>query len=925
MRSLRGRGLLVAAVAVLAAPLTVALPVLAAAPAQATTSVVSLCPTNPAPGTATCFAEKVQSTGIQPMTAGTPAGFSPSDLQAAYSLPSDAGGSGETVYIVDAYDNPRAETDLAAYRTQFGLPPCTTANGCFKKLNQTGGTSPMPASNSGWAGEISLDLDMVSAVCPNCGIRLIEASNSSSGLYAAVQTAVSLGAKFVSMSWGGPEYAGELGQDSVFNHPGVLFAASTGDSGYVGGPSYPAMSPYVLAVGGTHLVRDSSTRGWTDTAWTKAGSGCSFYEPKPARQAFIPSTLCTGRSGADVSAVGDPATGVAVATNGGWGVFGGTSASAPIIAAAYALAGDPPSDAAPQTYPYSNTSSLIDVTSGSSGTCGTLVCNSDIGWDGPTGLGTPIGIAPFNGSGSDEPVISYLGGRIAPVTATPGLATSVSVTTFVPTGQTLASVAWKAGSSACSFADATAASTTVSCNASAKGVVKLSATLRDSAGHTATASGTLTLVVPTVKRAVTVRLVVDRQSGGASVCTGVSAPAVATVVDTATGQAIKGVSVAFSYLKTGSTKASSGGSATTAVDGTATRSFALTTAATDQAASKAVGPYLASTTTATEAVTVGTCTPSASASTDASAAWYGDVIHVSGSVTRTLSDGSTENPLADLPVTVVLQKPSVTVNGKTTTPGPITVASTTTSLAGTITASFKATTAGTLTLKTKASTGAALATVNLGGLTVSVPSSALAATAATTSVFYGQPVAITGTLHKLAATTTGLYKASVALTVLPPGATKATSLGSAITKSDGTFAPNTVPKVSGELWASYSGATGLTGTKIDIGPITVNSWTSAVTLNTSATSVVKGKSITVSGAVTRTGGGSSGAAPSVAVRIVLTPTTGTPVVLTTLTTNSAGAFSHGVVPKVSGTITARIVGRPGYTDASSTGKSITVA
>src|SRR5690242_2235819 len=183
-----------------------------------------------------------------------PAGLGPTDLQSAYKLPSSTAGSGQTVAIVDAQDDPNAESDLATYRSTYGLPACTTANGCFRKVNQNGAASPLPAADAGWAGEISLDVDMVSAICPNCHILLVEASGAdTSNLFAAIGMAVSQGAKFVSNSWGGPEDGTEPTLDSVFaNHPGVAFTASTGDDGT--GASYPATSPYVTAVGGTSLV-----------------------------------------------------------------------------------------------------------------------------------------------------------------------------------------------------------------------------------------------------------------------------------------------------------------------------------------------------------------------------------------------------------------------------------------------------------------------------------------------------------------------------------------------------------------------------------------------------------------------------------------------------------------------------------------------
>jgi subtilase family serine protease len=303
------------------------------------------------------------------------------------------------VYIIDAKNDPTAESDLRVYRSRFRLPPCTTANGCFRKLNQTGAAGPLPATDTGWAQEISLDLDMVSAVCPNCGITLIEASNSLfTNLLTAAGTATSLGAKFVSMSFGGAEVSGETKLDSAhLAASGVVYVASTGDAGY--GVQYPAASNRVVAVGGTTLKSAANTRGWTEKAWSGAGSGCSHYEPKPSWQSAI--GTCARRAEADVSAVADPDPGVAVylTTGGsGWEVFGGTSAAAPIIAGGYALAGAPSGSTKPAALPYAHPGNLFDVISGRNGYCGKNLCIAGPGWDGPTGLGTPKGVGAFGGT-----------------------------------------------------------------------------------------------------------------------------------------------------------------------------------------------------------------------------------------------------------------------------------------------------------------------------------------------------------------------------------------------------------------------------------------------------------------------------------------------------------------------------------------------
>ncbi|MGI8881406.1 MAG: S53 family peptidase [Jatrophihabitans sp.] len=243
---------------------------------------------------------------------------------------------------------------------------------------------------------------MVSAVCPQCHILLVEATNASmENLGASVNTAVSMGVKYVSNSYGGGEDGSEGSYDSsYFDHPGVAITASTGDGGY--GISYPASSPYVTAVGGTSLSRDSSSRGWTESAWDGAGGGCSSSEAKPDFQTDI-DTGCGNRADADVSAVADPNTGVAVYDTygaSGWQVYGGTSASSPIIASVYALAGTPGRSDIPNSYPYADRGDLNDVTAGSNGSCSaSQQCNAGTGWDGPTGLGTPNGVAAFAPTG----------------------------------------------------------------------------------------------------------------------------------------------------------------------------------------------------------------------------------------------------------------------------------------------------------------------------------------------------------------------------------------------------------------------------------------------------------------------------------------------------------------------------------------------
>jgi subtilase family serine protease len=398
----------------------------AASTAPAGPAVVHSCAKATRPGTASCFA--LRRTDITPHLAlapnATPSGYGPADLQSAYKLP--AAGAGATVAIVDAFDDPTAESDLATYRSQFGLPPCTTANGCFRKINQNGQTSPLPASDPGWAGEISLDLDMVSAVCPQCHILLVEANSNNDDLYTAINQAVTQGAKFVSNSWGGDEFSGQTTIDNQFlNHPGVVITVSSGDNGT--GAEFPASSRFVTSVGGTSLNRSGNSRGWTESVWNGAGSGCSAFDSKPSWQTVT--TNCSRRADADVSAVADPATGVAVFQTfggNGWAVYGGTSASAPIIASVYALAGTPGASDFPASYPYAHPGSLFDVTSGSNGGCGAPICNAGTGWDGPTGLGTPNGTAAFKAGGTAGVTVTNPGNQSTKVGTAVNLALQAS-------------------------------------------------------------------------------------------------------------------------------------------------------------------------------------------------------------------------------------------------------------------------------------------------------------------------------------------------------------------------------------------------------------------------------------------------------------------------------------------------------------------
>jgi hypothetical protein len=368
-------------------------------------------------GYARCFAivRTPSDHQITPDQSGPPStALTPADLQSAYKLPSATAGGGQTVALVDAGNDPDAASNLATFRSYWGLPACTTANGCFRKVNEEGHQGNYPP-DLGWGDEISLDLDTVSSACPKCNILLVEANSTSvADLGTSVDEAVKLGATAVSNSYGLADQPGETGWDHYYNHPGVAVTASAGDDGY--GVNYPSASPYVTAAGGTTLTKDSSVaRGWDETVWGNGtegaqgdgtGSGCSGYEPQPDFQADIPQldAVCSNRATTDVSADANPASGLAIYDTdgeGGWLQVGGTSLASPLIAASYALAGKPVSGTYPNSYPYhdpNQSSDLFDITSGSNGNCGNVLCNAGKGWDGPTGLGTPDGVKAFRGA-----------------------------------------------------------------------------------------------------------------------------------------------------------------------------------------------------------------------------------------------------------------------------------------------------------------------------------------------------------------------------------------------------------------------------------------------------------------------------------------------------------------------------------------------
>ncbi len=423
-----------------------------------------------------------------PAAAPSPAagyfGLRPQDLHSAYQLPSTAPGS-QTIALVDAYNDPEAESDLKAYDEEFGLPECTAANGCFKQVNQNGetGNPPFPKTLSeletarkssgtkheaeeavGWGLEISLDIEVAHATCQSCEILLTEADTPSyEDLEAAERSAADLGAAEISNSWSGPETGEtpELESASPFNHPGIVIAAAAGDAGYLnwggsagerGQVGYPASSPHVVAVGGTRLTLGEHGEWSGEIVWNghgATGGGCSSkFTAQPWQQSLANwSAVGCGskRAVSDVAADADPFTGLAVRYTSSdceytyteekvkhvlhWCTIGGTSLATPLISAVYAVAGGADGVSYPAATLYENElaspASLHDVTSGSNGQCtkpfkgtglsgctvaeeakscsATAICVAGSGYDGPTGLGTPDGIAAFETPSSPPP------------------------------------------------------------------------------------------------------------------------------------------------------------------------------------------------------------------------------------------------------------------------------------------------------------------------------------------------------------------------------------------------------------------------------------------------------------------------------------------------------------------------------------------
>jgi subtilase family serine protease len=333
-----------------------------------------------------------------------PKGWGATSIEQAYKLPVQ-GQPDATVALVDAFSTPHLAADLATYRAQYHLPACTTSSGCLQIVNQEGQTAPLPAADpSGWGVEETLDVSMVSAACPKCKILLVEAKSPSfKNLAAAEDTAAQLGAVVISNSYGARETGFTQTEAPAYDHPGHVIVASSGDSGF-GPAQFPANLAAVTDAGGTELARAGNARGWTEKTWNEggffggSGSGCSAYVAKPSWQH---DPHCQGRTSADVSAL---AWNIAIydssVRGGPWLTIGGTSASAPLIAGVYALAGN--AATVPPGYEYAHRHALFDTTAGTNDLLGNgtacghdYLCEAKKNYDAPTGLGTPDGTGAF--------------------------------------------------------------------------------------------------------------------------------------------------------------------------------------------------------------------------------------------------------------------------------------------------------------------------------------------------------------------------------------------------------------------------------------------------------------------------------------------------------------------------------------------------
>ncbi len=339
-------------------------------------------------------------TDASPDASSGPTGNTPATIYPVY-LPGktyNPGGGSGTIAIVDAYDYPTAENDLNVFSSTVGLPACTSASGCFKVVYASGSK---PRANCGWAQEAALDIEWAHAMAPKAKIVLVEAaSNSFANLFAAVDVATqevtggSAGVGEVSLSWGGSEFSGESSDDSYFQHSGVVYFASSGDTG--GATIYPSASPNVVGAGGTSLNRNADGSFKSETGWSGSGGGPSKYEALPSYQIGVSGVSSTQRSIPDFSFDADPQTGVSVYDStrcqglSGWLVFGGTSVSSPSLAGIVNTAGTFNATSLNELNElYANRTNTADFYDVLTGTAGGNTAKA--GWDFVTGIGSSRG------------------------------------------------------------------------------------------------------------------------------------------------------------------------------------------------------------------------------------------------------------------------------------------------------------------------------------------------------------------------------------------------------------------------------------------------------------------------------------------------------------------------------------------------------
>lgn len=500
--------------------------------------------------------------------------------------------------------------------------------------------------------------------------------------------------------------------------------------------------------------------------------------------------------------------------------------------------------------------------------------------------------------------------------AIPGLATQASVTPSLPSGRTLTKVQWSAKRTDCVFSDPGEIQTSVTCNAGSATATTVTAVLTDSTGATKTVSSPLTFATGT-PRAVTLAVSAAGQSGAtASVCTGAAFPLRATVVDTASGQPIKGLSVAFTKKAETTTTESSAGSGASSVEGAAAVNQ-TTSVTTRYGAKTTAGTVFAAATPVTITATPAKCSPVLVADSDTAAVYYGDPVTVTGTLTRLVSGATIPVSGASLPVKLT------TVSGlttKVTTLGTAVVAAD-----GSFRIAVKPTATGRLSVELVGTAGYTATKVDLGAVTVTIPDTVMDADAAPTNVGYGGGVTVSGSLQRDAGgDVTPIAAATVTVKVTKDGATTATSVGTAKTSAAGTFAVTVPLKISGTMTVSYAGAAGLPAASVPLGTVVAGTWTTAVSATASASQVILGGSVTLTGTVTKTYGGSTTPASGIRVSAYFTPTGGSPVLVSGVNMTTTGAFTLKVYPKASGTWAVRVTGVVGYGESTSSAVPVSV-